>query len=313
MRWPLCLCALLFVPVGCVPPYPPPPPAGPPVPADPATGAAPAPAAHSAPVPAWRPPDSAHAAGYVIQPKDTLSEVAQRRLGSVRQVPLLLLTNPGLPDAHTITAGETLAVPGPGYFAAPFLVSGERAAACALLRWSEAERAGFLGVAVEDSGPAGLDRYLVLEVRGGRSRVVFSSADHPWRGAHCEGYRRGWDWEALDLDGDKGLDLVASISFGVGSGTTFCAYAFHAGPAGYTRHPVVEEAHHGGFAEGRRLFRDRAIEVRAVRETALPGGRVVQPVRILCRWTGAGFERREVELGRGSFERAAAPAPGPLK
>jgi hypothetical protein len=37
-------------------------------------------------------------------------------------------------------------VPGPGYFAAPFLVDGEKVISARMLRWLEKERRGFLGV-----------------------------------------------------------------------------------------------------------------------------------------------------------------------
>jgi hypothetical protein len=289
-------------------------------PEPPAEPAAPRPVPAPAPSgPVWRPPDPLGATEYVVRPKDTLSQVAQDRLGTTKKLPLLLLANPAIASAHAIGAGEHLVLPGPGYFAGPFLVSGERAATGELLRWSEPDRTGFLGVAVEDSGPGGLDRHLVLEVRDGRSRLAFSSADQAWRGAHFDRYRRGWDWEAVDLDGDKGLDLVASNAFGAGSGSAFYAYAFHAGPTGYRRHALAEGLRGGEFAPTRRLLRDGTIELRGVREQLLPEGQLVQPVRVLCRWTGAGFELREAEAGPGSFERAAArppaaPAPsGPLK
>jgi hypothetical protein len=232
---------------------------------------------------AWKRFETAGAAEYLVRPRETLSEIAQGRLGSVRAMPLLLLANPDLASPHAIVAEEPLLVPTPAFFAGPFLAAGEKAASVDLLRWSEGERTAFIGVHVEDSGPAALDRFIVLEAHGGGARLVFSSADCVWQSTHFSRYRRGWTWRAVDLDGDSGLDLVASRHFGTGAAATFYAYAFHSRAGNWSRHALAAPEPAGDFPVRRPLCSDGVI-------TMTSGG--PSGARIYLRWTGNGFESR---------------------
>jgi hypothetical protein len=266
------------------------------------------------PAAVWSTPYVGESTEHLVRSGDTVSEIAQSRLGTIRNVPLLLMANPDIGNRHKIAVGQRLLLPRPGYFAGPFLVDGEKADSVEVVRWSEKEREGFLGVHARGAGDAAEDVFMLLWVRGGKSLPVFVSADHDWSTAHFDGYRRGWRWRRVDLDGDGGLDLLASRGFGAGSGTCFYAYAFHRrGDGGYARHPLVEHEPHGEFIERRRLYAGRTFVVTGAEREMLADGWRIQPVQIHCRWTGSGFTRRRVKTGRASLISEAPPAPGTLK
>ena len=267
--------------------------------APPVTKVAPKPISRA---PAWRPFDPAYATEYSVRPGDTLSEIAQKRLGTVKKLPLLMLANPQVSDVHRIAAEDVLVLPRPGFFAGPFLVSGEKPLATELLRWSKKTRSGFVGVEVDDGGPARLDRFILLEIRGEKSRVVFSSSNHRWTALGVHRYSAGWSWRPVDLDADGDLDLIASRAVGAPGGG-FCAYAFHANGDRYTRYVLAENLIAGALAPGRKVYRSRTVTCEGKRATGLPGGHSIQPVRLVLRWTGTGFTRREVETAPARFVR----------
>jgi hypothetical protein len=262
-------------------------------------------------VPAWRPFDAAYASEHVVKPGDTVSEIAQARLGTIKKIPLLLLANPEVSDAHRISAGQRLRIPEPGYFAGGFLVGDEKVVDVRLLRSSKKQRSALLGVELRDGGPARRDRFLLLEVKGDRARVIFSSSDHRWGGGHFRSYGGGWTWHAVDLDGDGGLDLAAVRRFG-SEGACY-AYAFHRRGGGHARYVLVENLHSGRPAGGSRIYRDRAFTFTGVRVRDLVGIRSRRRVQVRVSWTGSGFTRREVELGEARVRDLRPARPGPAK
>ena len=148
------------------------------------------------PAAVWRPPYVAESVEYVVRSGDTISQIAQSMLGTVRNVPLLLMANPEVGNRNRIAVGQRLLLPKPGYFGGPFLADGERVASVEVIRWKESKREGLLAVHVRGSGPDSPDGFMLLTVRNGRSIPVFSSADYEWSGARFRRYRRGWNWHA---------------------------------------------------------------------------------------------------------------------
>jgi hypothetical protein len=305
---PLVFLVVLMSTVGCGGRYAyyPVEPAGYRSPAAPPTAVGSAPAAAIDRAPAWRPFDSAHAAEHVVKAGDTTSQIAQARLGTVKHLPLLLLANPEVTNVHRIAAEDVLVIPGPGYFAGPFLVDGEKATALKLLRWSAGKRRAFLGVEIRDAGPARMDRFLLLEVLRDKSRVVFSSSNHRWGKKAAGRYRRDWTWRVVDLDGDGGLDLLATRRFGSGADGTLYACAFHSRAGKYTKYALAEALLGGEFPPGKKGFRAGTFTFTGNRALTSSAGRSLQPMRIVLRWTGAGFTRREVETGKARLVKTAA-------
>jgi hypothetical protein len=249
-------------------------------PVEPAGPAAPAPAA----VPSgWRELTGAGGESYEIQPADTLSEIAMNRLGTMHNLPLLMLANRRLTKPEMVWKGETILIPGPGFFAAPFARPGEKAVEQKLLRYSESSREGFVGVSFAATGSEA-GRFLAVQVKAGKVRAVFDSAGLLPR-APAGGKEEPWTWRAIDLDADGGLDLVGSRT--AGPGEAFQACVFQETARGYRRH-VLSETVRGGEFEGKRaIYRENTLSIRG----EVPAGRgQFEPATLRYRWVGDKFE-----------------------
>ena len=232
----------------------------------------------------WRRLGPEGAAEYEVRHGDSLSEIAQARLGSMLNLPLILMANPEINDPARIIAGQTIRLPGADYFAAPFLLAGERAERQQLLRHSTPAGEGYLGLYLSGKAPVRA-RFIAVQARGGRVRMIFNSAEQALTGP-------GWSWRAVDLDGDGGLDLVGWNPAVSGGG--FGAWAFHRQGEAWRRHALADGNFRGGFAEDRPLYRNRQFIIRGVREVAAaPGQSRREGLELCCQWDGREFSIAE--------------------
>ena len=147
----------------------------------------------------------ARAADHIVQPGDTLSQIAEQKLGSMHMVPLMLVANPSVRNPNRISVGQRLVVPIPGFWAQPFLDANEQIESRDVL--SHRSRTGDLYLGVHLRHPASdpnvyhdQRRYLAVRIpRTGVAEVVFRSTDYGWNHAWFRHYG-GWNFAATDLD-----------------------------------------------------------------------------------------------------------------
>jgi len=231
----------------------------------------------------WRELTGAGGERYEVGPADTLSQIAMDRLDTMHNLPLLMLANRKLTRPEMVWKGEIILIPGPGFFAAPFIRSGERAAGQQLLRYAESSREGFVGVSLAGTG-SGAGRFVAVQVRAGRARVVFDSTGLLPR-APAGAPEAPWTWRAADLDSDGGLDLVGWRN--AGPGEAFQACVFQSTERAYRRHTLGEAVRRGEFEGRKAVCRDGTLTIRG----EVPAGRGrFEPATLRCRWVGDRFD-----------------------
>ncbi|MHC5053759.1 MAG: LysM peptidoglycan-binding domain-containing protein [Planctomycetota bacterium] len=241
---------------------------------------------------------------YVVMRGDTLSRIAREQLGSMRMAPLIVIANPSISDPDRIFAGRKLVIPRFGRFVAGWKLAG----IVRLLRVTKGSRAAYVGLhawrrfrlsTVEPGDYAGVEdplvgrsRYVVVRLARSGSEVVFDSETAEWPIDHKRlyGIYSSFDWEAVDLDEDGDLDLVASRSWGTGG--NFAAYAFHHAPDGYKSYTVCDGISHGHFGGRRPPCKDGTIAVDSCYVDMDRDWKSCRYERGLyrCVWTGNGFE-----------------------